>query len=158
MAEEQQNVAPLITSKPTREGLIAKLNSGEKLTDDEINALKYFNNEEEINLIDRVIRGVNDTFVKEYNFTEWKLKFTVKIKAPNAIDQGKIQALRESYLNGMGMSVSTFIYQVYQTLATIRICGFDLPKELEKDEDIYNLNILYIIGQDFNKWLATFRS
>ena len=42
--------------------------------------------------IDRIIRGVNDTFTKDYDFKDLGLKFTVKIKAPNAIEIGKVQA------------------------------------------------------------------
>lgn len=152
---EQEKVIPL--SQPTREQLVEKINKGEKLSDEEINLLKYQTEQAETKTLDRIIRGVNDTFIKDYDFKEFGMKFTIKIKAPNAIDQGKIQARREAYLEGMGMAVSTFIFQVYHTLATIRVCGVDVPKELEKDEDIFNLHVLYAIGGDFAEWLNSFR-
>lgn len=157
MTEETKDVQ-LTPEQLKRSELIEKLNNGENLTDEEIDQLKYFNKKEEVQKIDRVIRGVNDIFSKHYDFEkEWGVTFDISIKAPNAIEQGTIQARREAYLQGMGMAVSPYQFQVYHTLATIRTCGVVIPKILEKDEDIYNLNILYAIGQDFGDWLSTFR-
>lgn len=153
--QEKQNVG----SEPemTRELLIEKINNGDSLTDEEINFLKYQNTVEEHKQLDRIIRGVNDTFYKEYEFKEYGLSFNISIKAPNAIEQGKIQARREAYLEGMGMAVSPFMFQAFQMLATIRVCGVDVPKALEKDEEIYNLQVLYLIAQDYIGWLDSFR-
>lgn len=113
--------------------------------------------EEQKKAIDRIIRGVNDVFEKDYNFEDLGIKFTIKIKAPNAIEIGKIQARLSAYLGGMNNYASEYIVIVYQTLATLRVTGIDVPKELEKDEDIYNLDILYTIGRDFQQWLNNFR-
>ena len=141
-----------------RKELIKKLDDGEKLTEEEINQLKYIQDEDSVEKIDRIIRGVNDVWKKHYDFKkEWGVEFDIAIKAPNVIEQGQIQARREAYLEGMGMAVSPYVYQCYQTLATIRTCGVDVPKELEKDEDIFNLSVLYAIGTDWGEWLTSFR-
>lgn len=108
-------------------------------------------------VVDRIIRGVNDTFVKDYDFEDMGLKFQIKLKAPNALEIGKIQARMSAYLGGMNNYSSEYMLIVYQTLATLRVTGIDVPKELAKDEDIYNLEILYVIGRDFQQWLNNFR-
>lgn len=107
--------------------------------------------------VDRIIRGVNDTFIKDYTFEDLDLKFTIKIKAPNAIEIGKIQARAAAYLGGMNTYLDNYTNTVYQTLATIRTTGIDVPAALAKDEDIYNLDILFKIGVDFKQWLDNFR-
>lgn len=112
---------------------------------------------EQKKVIDRIIRGVNDVFVKEYNFEDLGLHFTIKLRAPNALEIGRIQARMSAYLGGMNNYASEYMILVYQTLATIRTTGIDVPKELENDEDIYNLDILYQIGLDFQEWLNNFR-
>lgn len=113
--------------------------------------------QEEKKVIDRIIRGVNDVFEKDYNFEDLGLKFTIKIKAPNALEIGKIQARLSAYLGGMNNYASEYMLVAYQALATLRVTGIDVPKELAKDEDIYNLDILYMIGRDFQQWLNNFR-
>lgn len=107
--------------------------------------------------IDRIIRGVNDTFSKDYDFKDLGLKFTIKIKAPNAIEIGKVQARMMAYLQGMSNYASDYFITVYHALALLRVTGIDVPKELANDEDIYNLDILYTIGVDFKQWLDRFR-
>jgi hypothetical protein len=113
--------------------------------------------QEEKKVIDRIIRGVNDVFVKNYNFEDFDMKFTIKLRAPNALEVGQIQAKTSLYLNGMNNYSSEYMIVVFQTLATLRITGIDVPKELAKDEEIYNLDVLYQIGRDFQQWLNTFR-
>lgn len=112
---------------------------------------------EERAVVDRIIRGVNDTFVKSYDLPEYDMKFTIKIKAPNAIDSGKIHARASAYLSGMNNYASEYLLTVYQTLAAIRVNGVEVPEVLAKDEDIYNLDVLYVIGRDYAEWLSTFR-
>lgn len=112
---------------------------------------------EQKKVIDRIIRGVNDVFEKDYNFEDIELKFTIKIKAPNALEIGKIQARLSAYLGGMNNYASEYMIVAYQTLATIRTTGVDIPEALAKDEDIYNLDPLYVIGRDFQDWLNNFR-
>ena len=113
---------------------------------------------EEKKAIDRIIRGVNDVFIKDYDLTDLGMKFTIKIKAPNALEIGKIQAKLSAYLGGMNNYASEYFILVYQALATIRVTGIEIPKELQKDEDIYNLDVLYMIGRDFQQWLNNFRA
>jgi hypothetical protein len=112
---------------------------------------------EEKQAIDRIVRGVNDTFIKRYDIDDLDLHFTIKIKAPNALDIGKIQARLAAYLGGMNVYASDYMLEVFNTLATIRTTGVEVPKCLEKDEEIYNLDVLYMIGRDFRDWLNTFR-
>lgn len=113
--------------------------------------------QEQKKVIDRIIRGVNDTFEKDYDLEDLGLKFTIKIKAPNALEIGKIQARTSAYLGGMGNYVSEYILVAYQALATLRTTGIEIPDFLKNDEDIYNLDILYQIGRDFQQWLNSFR-
>jgi hypothetical protein len=112
---------------------------------------------EEKKVIDRIVRGVNDTFIKKYDLDDLDLHFTIKIKAPNALEIGKIQARLSAYLGGMNVYASDYMLEVFQALATLRTTGIDVPKFLQKDEEIYNLEILYLIGRDFRDWLNTFR-
>lgn len=112
---------------------------------------------EEKKVIDRIVRGVNDTFIKDYTIEDLGLKFTIKIKAPNALDTGKIQARLAAYLGGMNVYASDYMLEVFNILATIRTTGIDVPKCLEKDEEIYNLDLLFMIGRDFRDWLNSFR-
>lgn len=112
---------------------------------------------EQKKVIDRIVRGVNDTFIKDYKYPDIGINYTIKIKAPNAIETGKIQAMMSAYLGGMNNYASDYMLIVYNTLATLRVTGIDVPKELAKDEDIYNLDIIYEIGVDFQRWLENFR-
>ncbi|UGO47653.1 hypothetical protein MCCARTNEY_79 [Bacillus phage vB_BanH_McCartney] len=113
--------------------------------------------QEERQVIDRIIRGVNDTYIKEYDLPDYDLKFTIKIKAPNAIQMAKIHARTASYLDGMNIYQSEYILIVYQTLSTLKLCGIDVPEFIKKEEELYNLDIIYTIGRDFINWLDTFR-
>jgi hypothetical protein len=112
---------------------------------------------EQKQVIDRIVRGVNDVFEKDYTFEDLGLKFTVKVKAPNALEIGKIQARMSAYLGGMNNYASEYMIVAYQMLATLRVTGLEVPKELQKDEEIYNLDILYVMGRDFKQWLDNFR-
>ncbi|AMB18652.1 tail assembly chaperone [Bacillus phage Eldridge] len=107
--------------------------------------------------VNRVIKGQNDVFKKKYTYTDLGLEFTIKIKAPNAIEVGKIQARKMAYLNGMSNYTTDYFSIVYDTLAALRVTGIDVPKELASDEDLYNLDIIYQIGVDFQQWLARFQ-
>ena len=73
------------------------------------------------------------------------------------IEQGKVHALRESYLGGVGTALSQQTYMAFYMLATLRICGEEIPRFLENDENIYAADILYIMGMDFVEWLDSFR-
>ncbi|AXH71126.1 hypothetical protein BSP36_081 [Bacillus phage BSP36] len=112
---------------------------------------------EQKKVIDRIIRGVNDTFEKRYDFPELGESFVIKLRAPNALDTGKIQAKVSAYLQGMNNYASEYIVRVYTALACIRVVGVEVPELLADDEKIYNLDILYKIGVDFQRWLDNFR-
>lgn len=139
------------------EELFAKAERGEELTEQEINAIKYQENKEEKVALDKIVRGINDTFVKDYKFEDYGgLQLTVKIKAPNAIEQGRIHQIRERYLGGTGTMVNSFTYLVYHTFGLLEVCGMDVPVEL-KPENVYNMNVIYKIGVDFADWLDRFQ-
>jgi hypothetical protein len=112
---------------------------------------------EQKEVVDRIIRGVNDVFEKEYELDHTGKKYLVKIKAPNALEVGKIQAKLAVYLGGMNNYQSEYILTAYSTLATIRTTGIDVPEPIKNDEDIYNLDMFYAIGRDFEQWLTSFR-
>ncbi|AAY52876.1 hypothetical protein [Listeria phage List-36] len=127
------------------------------LTKEDIDRINYEQQTKQKKTLDRIIKGVNDVWTHEYDFKELDLKFTIRLRAPNALEQATIQANREAYLKGTGALVSDYIYTIYHTLATIRTVGVDIPKELAEDDNIYNTAILYQIGRDFAEWLDTFR-
>jgi arginine utilization protein RocB len=141
----------------TYEELLAKAKSGEKLTEKETETLKFHTTGEENEQVKTIIRGVNNVWRKKYNFKERGLEFTVAVHAPSMIEQGKVHALRESYLGGVGTALSQQTYMAFYMLATLRICGEEIPRFLENDENIYAADILYIMGMDFVEWLDSFR-
>lgn len=139
------------------EELRAKAERGEALTDEEVKKLKYQDVKEEKVALDKIVRGINDMYVKDYKFEDYGgLTMTVKIKAPNAIEHGRIHQIRERYLGGTGTMVNSFTYLVYHTFGLLEVCGVDVPKELEP-ENVYNMNIIYRIGVDFADWLDRFQ-
>lgn len=105
----------------------------------------------------KVIRGHNDVFKKHYDLKELDLEFDIAIRFPNALEQAKIQAQAERYLDGLGSLMSPVVLQSYNMLATLRVCGVDIPDFLKRDEEIYNLHILYVISEDFYEWMNSFR-
>lgn len=112
---------------------------------------------EQKKVIDRIIRGQNDIFIKHYDIPEYDMNFEIHIQAPNAIEFGKISAQMAGYLSGMNNYLSQYMVMVYQTLAMIQVCGKKVPDFLQKPDEIYNLDILYTIGVDFAEWMNTFR-
>lgn len=137
--------------------LLKRLDDGEKLTDEEVNKVKYFQDKEEKKVLDKIVKGVNDIFIKEYKFADMGgLTFTIKIKAPNMLEQGRINEVRERLLGGTSTMQTNFNYVVYNTLALLEVCGIDVPKELDPS-DLYNPHIPYQIGEDFAEWLDRFQ-
>lgn len=137
-----------------------KVKNGQKLTQDEAKVLHEDDTNKATEQFDYIVRGFNDMFVKEYSFDEDKIKFTIKIKMPNIIENGKVEALRDHYLDGTALNQSVFIYNAYDALALIRVCGKDVPKELAKDENIYEpgLEWLNAIDKDYSNWAARFHA
>ncbi|QLF87224.1 hypothetical protein BESEP9_00004 [Staphylococcus phage vB_SepM_BE09] len=124
---------------------------------DELQELKRKKEQEQDNTVSRVIRGVNDVFEKYYNFKEIKLDFNIKLRVPNALEQGTINAMRSNYLGGMDLYQSDEIYKAYQMLATIQVVGVEAPDELSDPEKIYNLIPLVRVYDDWIDFLGTFR-
>lgn len=124
---------------------------------DELQELKRKKEQEQDNTVSMVIRGVNDVFEKYYNFKEIKLDFNIKLRVPNALEQGTINAMRSNYLGGMDLYQSDEIYKAYQMLATIQVVGVEVPDELSDPEKIYNLIPLVRVYDDWIDFLGTFR-
>lgn len=112
-----------------------------------------FEKEAEIN---RVIRGQNNMFIKEYDLKEMGLKFTLKIRFPNVIEQAKISAMVERYFEGIASYMSPTLIKAYRMLSTIHVCGEEVPSIFKDDTDIYNIQLFSYIAEDFNEWLDTF--
>lgn len=111
----------------------------------------------DVEAINRILKGKNDVFEKHYKMDEIGKEFTVKIKAPNALEQAKIHAKTALYFDGLGRFMTESIMLAYTTLSTLRICGVEVPDFLKDDEDIYNMNLLIVIGEDYSEWLDSFR-
>lgn len=107
--------------------------------------------------VNRVIKGENDVFDKEYAFEELDLKFTIKIKFPNILEQAKVQAATERYFEGLGSLMPPNVLRAYRMLATMQICGKEIPSIFKDADDIYNISILDIISRDFQDWMNSFR-
>ena len=127
------------------------------MTPEEIDELKYKKQKEKEQVVSKIIKGVNDVWEKEYDFKELDLKFKVKIKIPNAIEQGRIFSRRSAYLGGMDMYQADEIIQAYHMLATLQEVGTDIPKEFSNPEEIYNLKPLSIMYHDWVEHLNNFR-
>lgn len=158
-ADDSANKKPEYNSKTVKQ-LRNKVENGQKLTPDEAKILHEDDANQATQQFDYIVRGFNDMFVKEYNFDEDKIKFTIKIKMPNIIQNGKVEALRDHYLDGTALNQSVFIYNAYDALALIRVCGVDVPKELAKDENIFEpgLEWLNAIDKDYSNWAARFHA
>lgn len=113
--------------------------------------------EKQRDVIDRIVRGKNDTFSKSYDLEEEGIKFHISIKAPNIIEQGRIKQKTEQYLYGTGSYQDSYTKVIFNTLSLIRETGVDVPDILKSDDDIYHSEILYRIGVDFAEWLNNFR-
>ena len=128
-----------------------------EMTPEEIDRLKYQDRKEKEKVVNKVIKGVNDVWEKEYNFEELDLRFKVKVKLPNAREQGNIMALRSAYLGGMDAYQSDLIINAYQMLATLQEVGVEVPKEFQDPEDIYNLYPLSVMYDDWLDFMSSFR-
>lgn len=133
-------------------------NFGENMSDEEkakVEVAEKDKKEQEV--ITRVIAGHNDVFKKHYKFDELGLEFDIEIKFPNVIEQAKIQAHTERYFEGLGSLMPYRVQEAYRMLATLRVCGKKVPSFLSEDEEIYNIQIFNVIGDDFIKWMNSFR-
>lgn len=131
--------------------------AGEKLTPVEASALREYQNDKRVKAVNMIIQGANDVWKNDYDFKEDQVKMHIEIKYPNVVEMGRIEAMKQDYLGGYGQEVAPVYELIYDTLATIRICGVKIPQELANDNNIYNLEWLAQIGIDFRAWKATFR-
>ncbi len=149
MTEENKNVEEEKEETPKEES--------KKLTKEEIDKLKYKQQEEREEVINKVIRGVNDIYEKEFKFDNLDEPVTFKIRYPNALEQGQILSVRSSYFNGTDMYQSQEIIYAFHMLATLNVVGIDVPKEFRNAEEIYRLEPLLELYYDWVAWLNTFR-
>lgn len=133
---------------------------GEKLTDTEKKVLLGKKIDKQQEFLDAFIHGTNDVFRKHYDFKEDGVSFDIAIREPNVSENGRILALTNSYLEGMGKFVTDTWYGIYYTLSLIRICGEQVPLELKDDDKMYSptYNWLLKIGNDFSEWESRFHS
>lgn len=111
----------------------------------------------DVEAINRVIKGENDIFEKEYDIKELGLEFKIKVRFPNALEQGRIHAKTAIYLDGTNRFMPEAIHTAYHTLAMLQVVGIDVPKFLTNDEEIYNMNVFLMIGRDLSEWMDTFQ-
>ncbi len=129
----------------------------EKEKDLQTTSDEVVNQNKDVEAINRVLAGKNDIFKKHYKVDELGLEFDITIKHPNALEQAKIHAKTALYFDGLGRFMTDGIHLAYTTLATLRVVGRDVPEFLANDEEIYNMNILVMIGEDYRDWLESFR-
>jgi len=106
--------------------------------------------------LDKVLRGVNDTFTKHYKFEELGLEFDIKVRYPNKRDSAKINSMREDLLDGTGTYQNYMTRMVYQTLCMLSVVGIDVPDYFDLDGYARD-DVTYEIGEDINDWLNSFR-
>lgn len=117
--------------------------------------------------IKRVIRGVNDTFEKEYTFKELGLNFKIKLTYPSMADNAQVKSILEAYFGGTASFLPAGdMANAYSMMAYInqqqRKYGDDsdkihIPDILKDIEEVYNPSILIAIHNDFEKWMRQFR-
>lgn len=116
----------------------------------------YNTTEKDVELLHELIVGVNDIFEKTYTFKEIGKTFTIKVKFPSFLEKGKINAQREDLLVGTGKYQPENIMVVYHTMATLMVCGIDVPPYFDKEASPRE-DILYKIGLDIDNWVYSFR-
>lgn len=111
-------------------------------------------------LVNMIIHGQNDLWHHDYDYTEdGGPKFTISIQIPNILEQGQIKARVQQYLGGTAMYWDEYTVAVYTALATIRVCGRQVPDVFKDDAKIYAVTSdwLYQINQDFEEFQSRFR-
>lgn len=109
-----------------------------------------------------ILTSYNDMWSKDYEFKEDKIKFSIAIKAPTISEKAKIVAMANNFYLQGGMPYQTqHNYNVFNGLATIRVCGKRVPDFLKDDEHMYaTIAIEYILEKiylDYSEWLSRFR-
>jgi len=133
---------------------------GEKLTSTESKVLTGDRIDKAQEQLMRFVHGRNDIFHKHYDFKEDGVSFDISIREPNIGEQGRILAMQGNYLLGLGNYVNNYWNDIYYTLALIRTCGEQVPKELANDDKIYSPAYKWLeqICSDFSEWERRFHS
>lgn len=112
--------------------------------------------EADVETLHELIVGVNNIFDKTYTFKEIGKTFRIQVKFPSFIEKGRINAEREDMLVGTGKYQPESIVLIYQTMATLSVCGIDVPSYFSKEASPRE-DILYKIGIDIDNWIYSFR-
>lgn len=136
-----------------------RLKHGEKVTPEERAAVQGKKLDEQSKVLDIVIHGVNDLFMKHYDFKEDKVSFDISIRMPNIREQGRVFALVSSYTGGAQYTLPDYWYKAYYALSLLRVCGVDVPKQLASDDTLYPVAAgwLVTIYNDWSNWEQRFR-
>lgn len=133
---------------------------GEKLDDVEATVLRGKRLDDSNEAVeDVVIAGHNDVWRKTYNYKEdGGLEFTVAIRMPTIVEEGRIKAKVQNYFVGTAGYYNDYWNGVYEALSDIRVCGVDVPKVFADDDKIYAVTAdwLYNVWVDFEEWKARF--
>lgn len=147
-------------TEPQKENMKKRKDKGKKLSPVENAVLKGVQKDKQDEMIRAVVHGYNDLFFKHYDFKEDGVSFDISIREPTIVENGEILAKTSNYIVGMANFVPAYWYNVYHTLALIRVCGESVPVELADDDSMYapSYDWLVQIGNDFSEWEARFRS
>lgn len=103
-----------------------------------------------------LLRGVNDTFKKHYNFEEDGLDFNIEIKVPNALEEAQI-ADKVYALFPDSNFIPGEVWQTYYTIYLVHDFSKGAPKALTDIDNIYNTDWFTKIGADYQQWRSQFR-
>jgi hypothetical protein len=147
-------------SEPQIRNIKERKDKGKKISNDEQAALIGKKIDKQENVITSIIHGYNDIFHKHYNFKEDNVSFDITIREPNISENGRILAQTNQYLYGMAEFATDYWYNIYHTISLIRICGEQVPVELQDDDSIYSPAYVWLeqIGHDFDEWESRFHS
>ena len=149
-------------SQLTKDNIKARQDSHQTITNEEKAVMVGKEQDDRNDAINDILTSYNDIWSKDYDFNEDHLKFSIAIKAPTIAEKGQIVAMANNlYLQG-GMPYQTMHnFNVFNGLATIRICGKVVPDFLKDDDHMYATTaveyILEKIYLDYSEWLSRFR-
>lgn len=135
---------------------------------DELKKKKREQEKKEDGKILKVVTSSNNTFEKEYNFSEMGAEpFKVKLKVPSMAMMTKVDAQIERQFEGFASFMDRrrllgfrmyFIIQFQLRKYEDKPGTIEVPDYFQQDlDDIYNIDPLITIGKDFYKFLDTFQ-
>jgi hypothetical protein len=104
-----------------------------------------------------ILKGVNDIYTHHFDFKEMGVEFDIEIKTPNALEEAPIKNFVWSLFPDVTGGIPDYQYIVYYTMKLLELYGRNLPAILQDPENIYNTDILYVIGEDFLNWKDQFQ-